>query len=96
MEQIDFADARAAFAGNAPWDLRGRAAELAARVPTVWILPEVSRFVPADDQDRLRREVGARAGGGARPGVGHSVHRDAAAEFVQVVIELAEGRWFGA
>lgn len=95
MEQIDFADARAAFAGNAPWDLRGRAAELAARVPTVWILPEVSRFVPADDQDRLRREVGARAVV-ALPGVGHSVHRDAAAEFVQVVIELAEGRWFGA
>ena len=94
LEQIDFDDARDAFAGNAPWDLRPHAATLAAKVPTVWILPVVSRFVPSGDQVRLRAEVGDRAVV-SLPDVGHSVHRDAPDLFVDIVTALADGRWFG-
>jgi pimeloyl-ACP methyl ester carboxylesterase len=88
LEQIDFADARAAFAGNAPWDLRPQAAELARRQPTAWILPSASRFVPAADQQRLREEAGETAVI-ALDHVGHSVHRDDCAAFVDLVEALA-------
>ncbi len=93
LEQIRWDDARAAFAGNAPWDLRPEAQTLAARVPTVWILPVTSRFVPPDDQDRLRAAVGDRAVV-SLPDVGHSVHRDAPERFVEIACALVEGRWF--
>lgn len=93
MQQIDFDDARAAFAGNAPWDLRPRAAEIAAKQPTVWVLPEESRFVPPDDTERLKREVGERAVV-VMPGVGHSIHRDATEAFVDIVEKLGAGTWF--
>lgn len=93
LEQIDFDDARAAFSGNAPWDLRGEAARLAAVLPTVWVLPEESRFVPAEDVDRLRREAGERSVV-VVPGVGHSIHRDATDAFVSIVEKLGEGTWF--
>jgi pimeloyl-ACP methyl ester carboxylesterase len=89
FEQIDFRDATAAFSGNAPWDLRPRAAEIAARQPTAWVLPAVSRFVPAEDQMRLGREVGERAVV-VIPDVGHSVHRDAPEAFVDIVMQLGE------
>ena len=88
LEQIDFADARAAFAGNAPWDLRPHAAELARQRPTAWILPRQSRFVPAADQQRLRDEAGE-AAVIALDHVGHSVHRDDVAAFVDLVEALA-------
>ena len=94
LEQIDFADAHAAFAGNAPWDLRTEAKTLAAMVPTLWILPVISRFVPPADQERLRAEVGDRAIVSLAD-VGHSVHRDAPERFVDLVVALADGRWFG-
>ncbi|MCX5512930.1 hypothetical protein C3941_02425 [Kaistia algarum] len=93
LTQIDFDDARAAFAGNAPWDLRGEAEALVRKVPTVWILPESSRFIPPSDQARLRAEAGNRAVV-ALPDVGHSVHRDATELFVDIVEKLADGRWF--
>jgi len=93
LEQIDFDDARAAFAGNAPWDLRGHAAELASKLPIVWVLPEESRFVPPDDTARLQLEVGARAVV-VMPGVGHSIHRDATEAFVDIVDKLGAGTWF--
>ncbi len=84
LEQIDFKDATAAFAGNAPWDLRPDAAKLVRFQPTVWVMPRESRFVPAADQERLRRDVGE-----GRlvilDGVGHSVHRDAVELFVDLV-----------
>ena len=89
IEQIDFRDATAAFSGAAPWDLRPRAAEIAARQPTAWVLPAVSRFVPAEDQTRLRREVGERAVV-VIADVGHSVHRDAPEAFVDIVMQLGE------
>jgi pimeloyl-ACP methyl ester carboxylesterase len=88
LEQINFADARAAFAGNAPWDLRPQAAEIARRQPTVWILPRESRFVPAEDQERLRQDVGKDAVF-ALGHVGHSVHRDDVHAFVAAVEALA-------
>jgi pimeloyl-ACP methyl ester carboxylesterase len=91
--QIDFADARAAFAGNAPWDLRPAAAQLAARQPTVWVLPGVSRFVPADDVARLRHDVGERALA-IFPTAGHSIHRDDTAGFCAIVEHLGAGTWF--
>ena len=78
IEQIDFRDATSAFSGNAPWDLRPRAAEIAARQPTVWVLPQISRFVPAEAQRNLKQDVGERAVV-VIPDVGHSIHRDAAA-----------------
>jgi len=90
LEQIDFKDARAAFAGNAPWDLRPHARALAARLSTVWVLPEVSRFVPADDQARHIDEVGLGAVV-VIPDVGHSVHRDIAAAFVDIVERVGAG-----
>jgi pimeloyl-ACP methyl ester carboxylesterase len=93
LEQIDFDDARAAFAGNAPWDLRSMAAELAKKLPTVWVLPVDSRFVPPDDTERLRREAGDRSVV-VMPGVGHSIHRDATAAFVEIVERLEAGTWF--
>jgi pimeloyl-ACP methyl ester carboxylesterase len=93
LEQISFDDARAAFSGNAPWDLRGEAARLSRQLPTVWVLPEVSRFVPPDDTERLRREAGTRSVV-VMPGVGHSIHRDAAAAFVEIVEKLGARTWF--
>lgn len=93
LHQIRFDDARAAFADNAPWDLRPRARQLAQAVPTVWVLPEVSRFVPPEDQVRLRAEVGERSLV-VMPGVGHSIHRDATHAFVDIAESLGEGRWF--
>jgi pimeloyl-ACP methyl ester carboxylesterase len=90
LEQIDFRDATAAFAGNAPWDLRPRAAEVAARQPTAWVLPEVSRFVPSEDQARLKRDVGEQAVF-VVPDVGHSIHRDAPQTFVDIVLRLNKG-----
>ena len=88
--QVDSDDARAAFAGNAPWDLRNEAKRIASTVPTVWVLPESSRFVPLEDQERLRKEVGERAVVAMR-GVGHSVHRDSTAKFVNIVERLTSG-----
>jgi pimeloyl-ACP methyl ester carboxylesterase len=84
LEQISFKDATAAFSGNAPWDMRPDAAKVCASQPTVWVMPKESRFVPADDQERLRRDVGE-----GRlvilDDVGHSVHRDAVELFVEIV-----------
>ncbi len=91
--QIDFGDARAAFAGNAPWDLRPAASRIAGMIPTVWVIPESSRFVPEGDQARLRKDVGERAVV-VMPGVGHSVHRDATLQFVRIVEHVAGGTWF--
>jgi pimeloyl-ACP methyl ester carboxylesterase len=93
LEQISFDDARSAFAGNAPWDLRDRAAEIARMLPTVWVLPEESRFVPAGDVSRLRREAGERSVA-VIAGVGHSIHRDATEAFVDIVERLGAGTWF--
>lgn len=94
LEQISFADARAAFAGNAPWDLRGEAARLAKMLPTVWVLPQASRFVPPEDTARLKAEAGERSVV-VMPDVGHSIHRDATLAFVDIVEKLGAGTWFG-
>ena len=91
--QLDFRDARAAFAGNAPWDLRDEAKRFAETVPTIWVLTESGRFVPLEDQHRLRREVGEQADVVMRD-VGHSVHRDATSNFVDIIERLASGNWF--
>jgi pimeloyl-ACP methyl ester carboxylesterase len=93
LQQIEFDDARAAFAGNAPWDLRAEAGKIAKMLPTVWVLPEISRFVPDADVARLRNEVDERSLV-VMPDVGHSVHRDATDAFVDIVERLAEGTWF--
>jgi pimeloyl-ACP methyl ester carboxylesterase len=53
------------------------------------VLPEISRFVPAEDQAQLRDEVGPRALF-VLPDVGHSVHRDAPEVFVDIVTQLSE------
>ena len=84
LEQIRFIDATAAFAGNAPWDLRNEAGRIAAKQPTVWVMPRDSRFVPAGDQKRLQLEVGEDRLA-ILDGVGHSAHRDAADAFVAIV-----------
>jgi pimeloyl-ACP methyl ester carboxylesterase len=84
LEQVSFKDATAAFAGNAPWDMRSDAAKVAASQPTVWVMPRESRFVPAEDQERLRRDVG-KDRLVILDEVGHSVHRDAAELFVDIV-----------
>jgi pimeloyl-ACP methyl ester carboxylesterase len=93
VEQIDFKDATLAFSGNAPWDLRPRAAEIAARQPTVWVLPEISRFVPAQAQRNLKQDVGEGAVV-VVPDVGHSIHRDAPDVFVDIVTRTYERRLF--
>jgi pimeloyl-ACP methyl ester carboxylesterase len=51
-------------------------------------MPDVSRFVPPDDQARLIRDVGPRCVT-IVPGVGHSVHRDALERFVAIVTAMA-------
>ena len=84
LEQVRFSDATAAFAGNAPWDLRDEAAKIAAQQPTVWVMPRISRFVPESDQQRLKREVGEERLV-ILEGVGHSVHRDAVEIFIKLV-----------
>ncbi len=91
MEQIRFDDARSAFAGNAPWDLRPRAAEVAAKQPTLWVLPRESRFVPEPDQRRLRADVGD-ASVTSIDDVGHSIHRDAPGVFVDLIEKLVVSR----
>lgn len=89
LEQMAFDDARAAFAGNAPWDLRDYAAQLAAARPTVWALPGTSRFVPPGDVARLKAEAGDAA---VRifPEAGHSIHRDETDKFIDMLLSLAE------
>lgn len=84
LEQVDWDAAKSAFADNAPWDLRGEAATLAARLPTRWVLPAASRFVPDGDRDVLTDAVGADAVI-VIPGVGHSIHRDDPGAFLTVV-----------
>ncbi|WP_164772394.1 hypothetical protein, partial [Mesorhizobium sp. M2C.T.Ca.TU.002.02.1.1] len=59
----------------------------------VWVLPDVSRFVPPDDTQRLRAEVGERSVV-VMPNVGHSIHRDATQAFVDIVEKLGAGTWF--
>jgi pimeloyl-ACP methyl ester carboxylesterase len=67
------------------------AAGIAARQPTVWVLPEISRFVPAEAQRNLKKDVGERAVV-VFPDVGHSIHRDSPRAFVDIVTRLSEGR----
>ncbi len=93
LEQVNFDDARAAFAGNAPWDLRPHASELVARVPTVWMLPEESRFVSSEDKTRLRHIASDRAVV-VIPDVGHSIHREDTPAFVEIAEQLGNGTWF--
>lgn len=87
LEQVDWRAATAAFAGNAPWDLRGRAGDVASSVPTRWVLPPDSRFVPAVDVDELRRRAGDESVV-VVPDSGHSIHRDQPGVFLAVVDEL--------
>lgn len=89
LKQVSFDDARAVFAGNAPWDLRDDAARLVAMLPTRWVLPDVSRFVPGGDVARLQQEAGD-ASVIVVPGVGHSIHRDATELFVDIVERLEQ------
>jgi len=89
LEQVSWEAARAAFAGNAPWDLRNDAARVAELVPTVWVLPGESRFVPPADVARLRREVGEKHLVVA-PDAGHSIHRDEPVLFLATVSALLE------
>lgn len=89
LKQVSFDDARAAFSGNAPWDLRDDAAAFVKKLPTIWVLPEDSRFVPDADVERLRREAGEEAVV-VVPNAGHSIHRDATARFVEIVEHLSK------
>ena len=57
MEQVAFDDASTIFSGNAPWDLRPETKAIAARQPTLWLLPEASRVVTDEDLARLRAEL---------------------------------------
>ncbi|WP_326564200.1 alpha/beta fold hydrolase [Micromonospora peucetia] len=91
LEQVNWDGARTAFAGNAPWDLRGAAAQVAAAVPTRWVLPGESRFVPATDVAALRAAVGAESVV-VVPHAGHSIHRDDLDRFVDVVTSLHDPR----
>jgi pimeloyl-ACP methyl ester carboxylesterase len=87
LEQVNWAGAEAAFAGNAPWDLRDEAATVAELVPTVWMLPGESRFVPVDDLRRLHADVGETSVVVAAA-AGHSIHRDEADLFLDTVRAL--------
>lgn len=87
MEQVDWAGARAAFAGNAPWDLRPVAAEIAAGRPTAWLLPGTSRFVPAENETALVTDVGQDRVVVVEE-AGHSVHRDDLDAFTALVERL--------
>jgi pimeloyl-ACP methyl ester carboxylesterase len=89
LEQVHWAGARAAFSGNAPWDLRGRAAEVAQLVPAQWVLPGTSRFVPETDVDALVDAVGHGAVT-VIPQVGHSIHRDDLGAFLGAVDALLQ------
>ncbi|MHB1064991.1 MAG: alpha/beta fold hydrolase [Georgenia sp.] len=91
LEQVNWDGARAAFAGNAPWDLRDDAACVAALTPTMWVLPGESRFVPPADVERLRREVGEERLVIA-PQAGHSVHRDEPELFLATAAALLSER----
>ena len=90
LEQVDFDDARSAFAGNAPWDLRDSAIDLMKITPTIWVLPEDSRFVSVDDKKKLEQDLGADAIY-VIPNVGHSIHRDDTELFVEIVEKISEG-----
>ena len=84
LEQVDWEAARTLFARDSPWDLRGRASEVAARQPTWWVQPGVSRFVPPADLAALRETVGDERVV-IVPEAGHSIHRDATTTFMEVV-----------
>lgn len=90
LEQVDFDDARSAFAGNAPWDLRDSAIDLMKITPTIWVLPEDSRFVSVDDKKKLEQDLGTDAIY-VIPNVGHSIHRDDTELFVEIVEKISEG-----
>tara|TARA_B100000315_G_scaffold239117_1_gene257577 strand:+ start:239 stop:1000 length:762 start_codon:yes stop_codon:yes gene_type:complete len=93
LEQINFDDARSAFVGNAPWDLRPHVTELVAKVQTVWVLPEESRFVSLEEKTRLRQMAPDRAVV-VLPDVGHSIHREDTQAFVEIAERLGNGTWF--
>lgn len=87
LVQVDWEGARAAFAGNAPWDLRDDAGSVAAIAPTRWLVPQNSRFVPAGDVERLRAAVGEDRVV-VVPDAGHSIHRDALPLFLSLADTL--------
>lgn len=87
LEQVHWDGARAAFAGNAPWDQRPAAARIAARQPTAWLLPGTSRFVPAEDVAALVGAVGQDSVVTVEK-AGHSIHRDDLGAFTALVERL--------
>jgi pimeloyl-ACP methyl ester carboxylesterase len=87
LEQVDWDGARTAFAGNAPWDVRGAAARVAGLVATCWVLPGESRFVPAQDLASLIAIVSEEAVA-VFPDAGHSIHRDEPDAFARLVASL--------
>ena len=93
IQQVAFDDARSAFVGNAPWDLRSEASRLSSKIPTVWVLPDKSRFVPSEDLERLKADT-PKGSLAIFNEAGHSIHRDETEAFVDIVEQLAKGEWF--
>lgn len=89
LEQVDWSAATAAFATNAPWDLRADAGAVARLVPTVWVLPGESRFVPSEDRAKLVASVGQDRVIVA-DAAGHSIHRDEPELFLATIDALLQ------
>lgn len=82
LAAVNWEHMRQVFSENAPWDLRPDLRTLAQRVRTRLILPENSFYVPDADVAAIRADLGDTAIIQV-PDVGHSVHRDNLAVFLE-------------
>ena len=90
LKRLSWGGIGACFTENAPWDIRGRLVELAARVPVKYIIPEGSDWVLPGDLDIVRSSLGE-ANLAIVPRVGHGIHRDNLPEFMRLVDEFTRG-----
>jgi pimeloyl-ACP methyl ester carboxylesterase len=67
------------------WDVRGRLAALAGRIPTLLVLADPSHLVPPDDAKQIENALGP-GSVVVRPNTTHSVHRDDFDGFLQAML----------
>lgn len=84
LQRLSWGGINAAFAENAPWDIRARLVELADRVPCLYVIPEGSDWVLPGDLAGVRASLGEK-NLIVVPKVGHGIHRDNLPVFMTIM-----------